>query len=112
MIPPVDMDPAGDVGKLGTILNVREFTFEKEVTVMAPNASESERNNLENLLEAGLALNVFYKVIRHFYLLGKKTLNIYIIMQIHMIVWVDFLHGILMEMEDLENIVLMFLQWI
>jgi hypothetical protein len=85
MIPPVDMDPAGVVGKLGTILNVREFTFEKEVAVMAPNASESERNNLENLLEAGLALNVFYKVIRHFYLLGKKTLNIYIIMQIHMI---------------------------
>jgi hypothetical protein len=85
MIPPVDMDPAGVVGKLGNILNVREFTFEKEVAVMAPNATSSERNNLENLLEAGLALNVFYKVIRHFYLLGKKTMNIYIIMQIHMV---------------------------
>jgi hypothetical protein len=85
MIPPVDMDPAGIVGKLGKILNVREFTFEKEVALMAPSATESERNNLENLLEAGLALNVFYKVIRHFYLMGKKTMNIYIIMQIHMI---------------------------
>jgi hypothetical protein len=85
MIPPVDMDPAGIVGKLGKILNVREFTFEKEVALMAPSATESERNNIENLLEAGLALNVFYKVIRHFYLMGKKTMNIYIIMQIHMI---------------------------
>lgn len=85
MIPPVDMDPAGVVNKLGNILNVREFTFEKEVEAMAPEASESERNNLENLLEASLALNVFYKVIRHYYLLGKKTMNIYIIMQIHMI---------------------------
>jgi hypothetical protein len=85
MIPPVDMDPAGIVGKLGKILNVREFTFEKEVALMAPSATESEKNNIENLLEAGLALNVFYKVIRHFYLMGKKTMNIYIIMQIHMI---------------------------
>jgi hypothetical protein len=85
MIPPVDMDPAGVVGKLGKILNVREFTFAKEVEFMAPEASESERNNLENLLEASLALNVYYKVIRHFYLLGKKTMNIYVIMQIHMI---------------------------
>jgi hypothetical protein len=85
MIEPVSMDPAGVVNKLGKILNVREFTFEKEVEVMAPGATESERNNIENLLEASLALNIFYKVIRHYYLLGKKTMNIYIIMQIHMI---------------------------
>jgi hypothetical protein len=85
MIPPVDMDPAGVVSKLGSIVNVREFTFENEVNVIAPNATEAQKNNLENLLEASLALNVFYKVIRHYYLLGKKTMNIYIIMQIHMI---------------------------
>ncbi|MCW4049757.1 MAG: DUF1512 domain-containing protein [Candidatus Bathyarchaeota archaeon] len=85
LIPPVDMDPAGVVGKLGKVLNVREFTFEKEVAILAPNATPSERNNIENLLEASLALNMFYKIIRHFYLMGKKTMNIYIIMQIHMI---------------------------
>ncbi len=85
LIPPVGMDPAGVVGKLGKILNVREVQFEKEVRAMAPEASDSEVNNLENLLEAALALNVYYKVVRHFYLLGKKTMNIYVIMQIHMI---------------------------
>jgi len=85
LIPPVDLDPAGIVGKLGQLLNVRENTFEDEVRAMAPHASDSEVNNLENLLEASLALNVYYKVIRHFYLLGKKTMNIYVIMQIHMI---------------------------
>jgi hypothetical protein len=84
-IQPVDLDPAGIVGKLGQLLNVRENTFEAEVRAIAPHASDSEVNNLENLLEASLALNVYYKVIRHFYLLGKKTMNIYIIMQIHMI---------------------------
>ncbi|MCW3978606.1 MAG: DUF1512 domain-containing protein [Candidatus Bathyarchaeota archaeon] len=85
MIPPVNLDPAGIVGKFGQLLNVREITFEAEVKAMAPGASESELNNLENLLEASLALNVYYKVIRHFYLLGRKTMNIYVIMQIHMI---------------------------
>ncbi|TEU10915.1 DUF1512 domain-containing protein [Candidatus Bathyarchaeota archaeon] len=85
MIPPVSLDPAGIIGKLGQLVNVRESTFEAEVRAMAPEASDSEVNNLENLLEASLALNVYYKVIRHFYLLGKKTMNIYVIMQIHMI---------------------------
>lgn len=84
-IPPVDLDPAGIVGKLGQLLNVRENTWEAEVKAIAPEASESELNNLENLLEAAMALNVYYKVIRHFYLLGRKTMNIYVIMQIHMI---------------------------
>jgi hypothetical protein len=85
MIPPVAMDPSGVVQKLGKIINVREFTFEREVAQMAPEATKSQRNNLENLLEASLALNIFYKVVRHYYLMGKKTMNIYIIMQIHMI---------------------------
>lgn len=85
MIPPVDMDPSGVVQKLGTIINVREFTWQQEVDRMAPEATLSQRHNLENLLEASLVLNVFYKIIRHFYLMGKKTMNIYIIMQIHMI---------------------------
>jgi len=85
MIPPVDMDPSGVVQKLGKILNVREHTFQQEVEQMAPEATVPQRNNLENLLEASLALNMFYKVIRHYYLMGKKTMNIYVIMQIHMI---------------------------
>ena len=85
LIPPVSLDPAGIVGKLGQLLNVRENTFEAEVRAMAPEASDSEVDNLENLLEASLALNIYYKVIRHYYLLGKKTMNIYVIMQIHMI---------------------------
>jgi hypothetical protein len=85
MIEPVSMDPAGVVQKLGQLVNVRDFTFEKEVEVMAPGASTSERHNMENLLEASMALNIFYKIIRHYYLLGKKTMNIYIIMQVQMI---------------------------
>jgi len=85
VIGPVDLDPAGIVWKLQQIVNVREERFEEEVKAIAPEASESETHNIENLIEAAMALNTIYKVIRHFYLLGKRTMNIYIILQVQMI---------------------------
>jgi hypothetical protein len=84
-ISPQSLDPAGIVWKLEHILDVRENRFKDEVKLMAPAADKTQTNNLENTLEAAMALNYIYKVIRHFYLLGKKTLSLYVIMQIQMI---------------------------
>ena len=52
---------------------------------MAPASDDVQMNNLENTLEAAMALNFIYKVIRHYYIQGKKTLSLYVIMQIQMI---------------------------
>ncbi|MEM1553141.1 MAG: DUF1512 domain-containing protein [Candidatus Bathyarchaeia archaeon] len=84
-IAPQSLDPAGIVWKLEHILDVRDTRFKDEVKLIAPAADETQANNLENTLEAAMALNYIYKVIRHYYLLGKKTLSLYIIMQIQMI---------------------------
>jgi hypothetical protein len=84
-IGPQTLDPAGVVWKLEHILDVRDVRLKDEVKLMAPATDEAQVNNLENTLEAAMALNYIYKVIRHFYLLGKKTLSLYIIMQIQMI---------------------------
>ncbi|MCW3993715.1 MAG: DUF1512 domain-containing protein [Candidatus Bathyarchaeota archaeon] len=84
-ISPQSLDPAGVVEKLEHILDVRETRFKDDVKLMAPATDKTQVNNLENTLEAAMALNFIYKVIRHFYLLGKKTLSLYIIMQIQMI---------------------------
>ncbi|MGD9130398.1 MAG: DUF1512 domain-containing protein [Candidatus Bathyarchaeota archaeon] len=84
-IAPQSMDPSGIVWKLEHVLDVRDVRFKDEVKLMAPEADEAQINNLENTLEAAMALNMIYKVIRHFYLLGKKTLSLYIIMQIQMV---------------------------
>lgn len=84
-ITPQSMDPSGIVWKLEHVLDVRDTRFKDEVKLMAPEADEAQLNNLENTLEAAMALNMIYKVIRHFYLLGKKTLSLYIIMQIQMV---------------------------
>ncbi len=84
-IPPQSMDPAGIVWKLEHILDVRDTRFKDEVKLMAPAADDTNINNLENTLEAAAVLNTIYKVTRHFYILGKKTLSLYVIMQIQML---------------------------
>ena len=84
-ITPQSMDPAGIVYKLDHILDVRDVRLKDEVKIMAPASDEVQVNNLENTLEAAMALNFIYKVVRHYYIQGKKTLSLYIIMQLQMI---------------------------
>jgi hypothetical protein len=84
-IGPQGMDPAGIVNKLDHILDVRDERLKEEVRLMAPSSDETQVNNLENTLEAAMALNFIYKVVRHYYIQGKKTLSLYVIMQIQMI---------------------------
>ena len=84
-VTPQSMDPAGIVWKLEQLLDVQEVRFKDEVKLMAPEADEAQLNSLENTLEVATVLNIIYKVIRHFYIFGKKTLSLYIIMQLQMI---------------------------
>ena len=84
-IGPQNMDPAGIVYKLDHILDVRDERLKDEVKLMAPTSDEVQINNLENALEAAMALNFIYKVVRHYYIQGKKTLSLYVIMQLQMI---------------------------
>jgi len=82
---PESMDPSGIVWKLEHLLDVQDVRFKDDVKLMAPQADETQRNNLENVLVWAVDLNIIYKVIRHFYLLGKKTLSLYVIMQVQMV---------------------------
>jgi len=84
-ISPQSMDPAGIVYKLDHILDVRDTRLKDEVKLMAPASDEIQVNNLENTLEAAMALTYIYKVVRHYYIQGKKTLSLYTIMQLQMI---------------------------
>ena len=82
LITPVDMDPSGIVGKFDHLLDVRDQKFKDDVRKIAPNADEAQVNNLENLVEASWALNTIYRIVRHFYLLGRKTSSFFIIIQL------------------------------
>ena len=94
LIEPVNMDPAGIVGKFDHLLDVRENKFKSDVARIAPEATPAQVNNLENLVEASWALNYMFKVVRHLYLLGKKTFSIFVIFQLQ-----AFLPLIMIEAE-------------
>jgi len=86
-IGPQSMDPGGIVNKLDHILDMRDERLKEEVKLMAPQVAGDKVQvyNLENTLEAAMALNFIYKVVRHYYIQGKKTLSLYVIMQLQMI---------------------------
>lgn len=82
LIEPVNMDPSGVVRKFDHLLDVREAKFKADVARIAPEANPAQVNNLENLVEAAWALNYMFKIVRHLYLLGKKTFSIFVIFQL------------------------------
>jgi hypothetical protein len=84
-ITPESMDPYGIVYKLEHIVNTWEDTFEESVKRLCPRADRERMKTLTNLVEVARGIDYLYRVVRHYYLLGKKTSNIYIVLQIQML---------------------------
>jgi hypothetical protein len=83
-IPPEGMDPAGVVQRLEHLFDTADTRIRDEIKAIAPGANESQLLNLQNLLEAAQTLNSLYRVVRHFYLLGKKEGTLYSTVQVQM----------------------------
>jgi len=84
-IMPVDMDPSGIMKKLQHIMRIRDDRVKAEVKAMAPNMDIISASKMENILEAATILHLIYKVVRHFYLMGKTTSSMFFIIQLQMI---------------------------
>ena len=83
-IEPVSLDPRGIIEKLDYILNVRDKRVESFIKRVVPNIEPVFLSNMEGLLETNLVLNYLYREMRHLLILGKKTKNMIIIMQLQM----------------------------
>ncbi len=83
-IMPVDLDPAGVIQRLDHLLDERRDRFEEFVGDLAPDADGKMRQNLENTLEVTQVMNLIFRVVRHYYILGKKYGSQIMIMQIQM----------------------------
>jgi hypothetical protein len=83
-IPPEGMDPAGVVQRLEHLFDTADSRIRDEIRAITPTADERQLLNLQNLLEAGQALNTLYRVVRHYYLLGKKDGTLYSTVQVQM----------------------------
>jgi hypothetical protein len=84
VIGPVDLDPAGIVGKLQHVLDTYEDHLKSEVRRLVAGASETEVDNLTNLLEVSISLDAMYRVVRHYYLQSKRQGGLLALAQLQM----------------------------
>ena len=84
-IMPVDLDPNGIVRKLDHVMRNRDDRMRLEVRRLCQGAGDREISRMENILEAATALNMIYKVVRHFYLMGKRTTSMFVLVQLQMV---------------------------
>ncbi len=104
-IMPVETDPSGIMGKIEHIMVTRDERVREEVRTIGPKADPVQVSTAENLLEITTTLNLIYKIVRHFYLMGKRTSSIYVLAQLQMLMPL-----ILQEAEALNSAVAAFKQ--
>jgi hypothetical protein len=97
-IMPVDLDPNGIIGKLDHVMRIKDERIRSEIKRMADGITETHASRVENILEAATALNMIFKVVRHFYLMGKRTTNMFVLVQLQMVMPL-----LLQEAEALQN---------
>ncbi|RLF20417.1 MAG: DUF1512 domain-containing protein [Thermoprotei archaeon] len=84
VIPPVERDPFGVLRRLEHILDTERERFHQIIRTLAPKVNGIKMRNLENMLEAAIALNSLYRLTRHYALLGRRTKSVFMIMQLEM----------------------------
>ena len=84
-IPPVDMDPNGIIPKVQHFMRVRDNRVKDEVRKLSPTMDALTASKIENILEAATILNMIFKVVRHFYLMGKKNSSVFFLVQLQMV---------------------------
>jgi hypothetical protein len=84
IIEPVDKDPFGVLNRLEHILDNRRDRIKLFISQIAPKAGKVEAANIEDVMEAAIALNFIFKIVRHYLLLGKKTKSLMIFIQLDM----------------------------
>jgi hypothetical protein len=72
-IMPTDLDPSGIVQKIGHISDTGDERIRTEVREMMDGADAVTVSIAQNLLELSSALNMIHKLVRHFYISGRKT---------------------------------------
>jgi hypothetical protein len=83
-IMPVDMDPTGIIRKIGHIADTSDDRARAEIRDLVGGADAVSLSVAQNLLELASGLNMIHKVVRHYYLMGKKTSSSMTLMQLQM----------------------------
>lgn len=84
-IMPVETDPSGVMSKIEHIMLIRDERMREEIKALGPKADAVQISTAENMLEATTIMNLIFKIVRHFYIMGKRTSSIFVLAQLQMI---------------------------
>jgi len=81
-IEPVEIEPTDIIKRMDHLLRTTENSVRKIVSGFLPNLGKHELSLVETSLSIVAALNIVYKVIRHYLLIGERENNFILIMQL------------------------------
>src|SRR5438445_4915391 len=83
-IMPESVDPSGVVSKIEHVVRTGDDRIRGEVSSLLGSADRVKVSVAQNMLEVASALNTLHKVVRHYYLTGKKTSSYMTLVQLQM----------------------------
>lgn len=81
-IEPVEIEPTDIVKRLDHLLRTAENSVRKIVEATLPSLGKYERSLVESSLSIVSAINMIYKIVKHYLILGEKENNYILIMQL------------------------------
>jgi len=100
MIEPVSIEPTDIIRRLGHLIRIRDDKIKSYTLSALPNLDQARRQNIAVILEINWVFNLVYRVVRHYYLLGKKTQNWILLTQL-----VILLPTLIRELEGFKKAV-------
>lgn len=100
LIEPVSIEPTDIIKRLGHLIRVRDDKIKSYASSILQGLDKAKRDNIVVILEINWVFNLVYRVIRHYYLLGKKTQNWILLTQL-----VILLPGLIKELEAYKKAV-------
>lgn len=84
IIEPVSIEPTDIIKRLDHVITTNEQKFKEDLSKLTPDLSIHTRNNIATSLAIASALYTVYKILRHYYLLGRKYENWVLLMQLYL----------------------------
>ncbi len=85
VIEPVSIEPIDIIKRLDHMIINNENKFKKDIESLSPGLNRHILNNIAISLSIASALYTIYKILRHYYLLGKKYENWILLMQLYLL---------------------------
>ena len=85
VIEPVSIEPIDIIRRLDHLINIRILRFRDEFEKAMPNSDFVTRSRAEVAAEITAALTLIHKIVKHYLILGEKTRNWVLIMQLQLL---------------------------